>query len=103
MSSPDAASPAPKRLTKTVRSRADREIGQIVEGCTILEKRVIIPPNPRERRMGVYDYLVEVPPQVVKPQGTKKRPPAPAPAQPSFTRATPEEMRGGLIRRLPSR
>ena len=42
--------------TKTVRSRFSHEIGEKVEGCTILEKRVVIPPVPAERRLGVYDY-----------------------------------------------
>ena len=93
-------------MTKTVRSRSDREIGQLVEGCTILEKRVVIPPNLRERRLGVYDYLVDVPPLPEKP--SKRRaapspPAAPAPPRESFTRATPSERSGGLIRRLPSR
>lgn len=102
MSSDNTASPGLNRLTKTVRSRSNREIGQQVEGCSILEKRVVIPPNFRGRSLGVYDYLVEVPPAVEKPRGSRK-PPAPAPTQESFTRATPEEMNGRLIRRLPSR
>ena len=49
-------------MTKTIRSRFDHEVGGMVEGCTILEKRMVIPPNPAERRRGVYDYFVEVPP-----------------------------------------
>ena len=97
-------------MTKTVRSRFDHEIGQKVEGCVILEKRVIIPPNPGERRLGVYDYLVEVPPAPApapKARGPQKASSAPvqtrqAPEE-SFTRATPEEMQGSVIRRLPSR
>jgi hypothetical protein len=72
-----------------------------VEGCTILEKRVVIPPDPRERRLGVYDYLVEVPPAPVKDRTPHKRQ-AP-PERGSFTRSTPEEMGGRVIRRLPSR
>jgi hypothetical protein len=96
-------------LTKTVRSRFPHEVGQKVEGCTILEKKVIIPPNPVERRLGVFDYLVEVPPAPVKPQRATRtrepraaRPAATAPDS-DFTRATPEERHGGVIRRVPSR
>lgn len=95
-------------ITKTVRSRFPHEVGEKVEGCTILEKRVVIPPNPAEQRRGVYDYLVEVPPA---PVAAKSRAPraaaAPArssaPEQESFTRATPEEMGARVIRRLPPR
>ena len=103
-------------LTKTVRSRFSHEVGEKVEGCTILEKRVIIPPQPSERRLGVYDYLVEVPPQAVKPRETHERTKpssrssstgsytrSSAPEQGSFTRSTPEEMASRVIRRLPSR
>jgi len=91
-------------MTKTIRSRFNHEIGQAVEGCTILEKRVIIPPVPSERRLGVYDYVVEVPPEPPKTRGSQKRTPAsPQPAQASFVRATPDEMVGSVIRRLPSR
>ena len=90
-------------MTKNIRSRSDKEIGQQVEGCTILEKRVVIPPDPRERRLGVYDYLVEVPPAPAKPaRGPQKRPSS-APERGSFTRSTPEEMGGRVIRRLTSR
>jgi hypothetical protein len=95
-------------ITKKVRSRFPHEVGEKVEGCTILEKRVVIPPNPAEQRRGVYDYLVEVPPA---PVAAKSRAPraaaatdrASAPAQESFTRATPEEMGSRVIRRVPSR
>ena len=94
-------------LTKTVRSRFNHEIGEKVEGCTILEKRVVIPPNEAERRRGVYDYEVEVPPIVEKPRavrGASRTTAAPArPTTPdSYTRTTPEEM-GAVIRRIPSR
>ena len=58
-------------MTKTVRSRFDHEIGQQVEGCTILEKRVVIPPEPSERRLGVYEYVVDAPPRT----GKATRPP----------------------------
>src|SRR5438270_2257735 len=91
------------RMTKTIRSRFDHDIGQQVGGCTILEKRVIIPPDPQERRLGVYDYVVEAPPVVAKTRTAQKRSPAPlSPVQPeeSFTRSTPEEMNGRLIRRF---
>ena len=75
----------------------------------ILERRVVIPPDPVEKRRGVYDYVVEVPPAPEKPQRVARRvavssgSSAPSAPQESFTRSTPEEMRGGLIRRLPSR
>ncbi|SPE37600.1 conserved hypothetical protein [Candidatus Sulfopaludibacter sp. SbA3] len=92
-------------LTKTVRSRFSHEPGEKVEGCTILERKVIIPPNPAERRLGVYDYLVEVPPAPPeKPRANKKAPlpKASAAERGTFTRATPDEM-GSVIRRLPPR
>lgn len=92
-------------LTKTVRSRFSHEPGEKVEGCTILEKKVIIPPNPVERRLGVYDYLVEVPPAPPEKARASRKSPAPKPTAPdrgSFTRATPEEM-GAVIRRVPPR
>jgi len=94
-------------LTKTVRSRFNHEIGEKVEGCTILEKRVVIPPDEVERRRGVYDYEVEVPPTVEKPRaarGAARATAAPSrPATPdTYTRTTPEEM-GAVIRRIPSR
>ena len=92
-------------LTKTVRSRFSHEPGEKVEGCTILEKTVIIPPQPAERRLGVYDYLVEVPPAPPgKPRAAKKTPvaKAAAPDHGTFTRATPDEM-GSVIRRVPPR
>jgi hypothetical protein len=94
-------------LTKTVRSRFNHEIGEKVEGCTILEKRVVIPPDEVERRRGVYDYEVEVPPAVEKPRtrGAARAAAAPVarPATPdTYTRTTPEEM-GAVIRRIPSR
>ena len=88
-------------LTKTIRSRFDHEIGDTVEGCKVLERRVVIPPDPVEKRRGVYEFLVEVPPATIK----ASKGPARATSNPereSFTRATPEE-KGGVIRRLPSR
>ena len=95
-------------LTKTVRSRFDHSIGDNVEGCKIIERRVVIPPDPAEKRRGVYDYLVEVPPAPEKPQPRARKAsapssPSPAAREESFTRATPEEMGGSVIRRLPSR
>ena len=100
-------------LTKTVRSRFNHEVGDKVEGCTIVEKHVIAPPNPAEQRRGIYDYVVEVAPAPVKE--TRKRAASSSsrsnggsgdrqPSAPSegFTRATPDEM-GGVIRRVPSR
>jgi len=90
--------------TKTIRSRFPHEVGESVEGCRILEKRVVIPPDPVERRRGVYDYVVEVSP--APPKQPRKAPmrqaPPPASGEESFTRAAPDEM-GGLIRRIPSR
>lgn len=95
-------------LTKTVRSRFNHEVGDKVEGCTIIEKIVVAPPVPAEQRRGIYDYIVEVPPAPVKE--TRKRA-ARSPSEPTsrssgptegFTRATPDEM-GGVIRRVPSR
>ncbi len=93
-------------LTKTVRSRFSHEPGEKVEGCVILEKKVIIPPVPAERRLGVYDYLVEVPPAPPeKPKSRKAQAQtqkSSTPERGSFTRATPDEM-GSVIRRLPPR
>ena len=78
-----------------------------MEGCTILERKVIIPPNPVERRLGVYDYLVEVPPAPVKAvKASKTREPRKSAAtsqEDDFTRASPDEHGGGVIRRLPQR
>jgi len=97
-------------LTKTVRSRFSHEVGEKVEGCTIIEKHVIAQPVPAEQRRGIYDYVVEVPPAAAKE--TRKRAPSsrsagssPKPAadaQEGFTRTTPDQM-GGVIRRVPSR
>jgi hypothetical protein len=93
-------------MTKSVRSRFNHEVGGRVEGCTILEKRVVIPPDPVERRLGVYDYVVEVPPAPPAPAGksrTSSKPSSSAVAAPgSFTRTTPDKV-GTVIRRVPSR
>ena len=97
-------------MTRTTRSRFDHDVGGTVEGCTILEKRIVIPPDPAERRRGVYEYLLEVPPTAMKPDpvsrgskpGVKGDVRKLAPKRESFTRSTPDE-RGGVVRRLPSR
>ncbi len=94
-------------MTKTVRSPFNHEVGGTVEGCTILEKRIVIPPEPAERRRGVYDYLVDVPPlpadarsgKTASSRSSKAASPAPAQASAGFTRATPDEM-GSVIRRI---
>lgn len=85
-------------MTKTIRSQFVHEVGEMVEGFVILEKSTVIPPVPLERRRGVYDYLVEVPPAPVKGDSTRKT----IPERGSFTRTTPEE-RSGVVRRMPSR
>ncbi|HLY20204.1 MAG TPA: hypothetical protein VKR61_23415 [Bryobacteraceae bacterium] len=85
-------------LTKTVRSRFAHEPGEMIEGCVILEKHTVIPPDEIERRRGVYDYLVEVPPMAEKPKAARV---ATAPAG-TGTRMTPE-MHGTVIRRMSSR
>jgi hypothetical protein len=87
-------------MTRTIRSRFDHEVAGMVEGCTILEKRTVIPPDPVERRRGVYEYVVEGPPPAMKSSGLARKPAAPE--RGSFTRSTPDE-RGGVIRRVPSR
>ena len=94
-------------MTKTVRSPFNHEVGGAVEGCTILEKRVVIPPEPAERRRGVYDYLVDVPPlpasarsgKAASARVPKAARPAAAQGSAGFTRATPDEM-GSVIRRI---
>jgi len=85
-------------MTKTIRSQFVHEVGETVEGFKILEKRTVIPPVPRERRRGVYDYLVEVPPVPMKGASPRKA----LPERGSFTRSTPDD-RSGVVRRLPSR
>ena len=105
-------------MTKTVRSPFNHEVGGTVEGCTILEKRVVIPPDPTERRRGVYDYLVDVPPlpesarsgktassrpgKASSPRAASSASAAPAQGPAGFTRATPDEM-GSVIRRISGR
>ena len=99
-------------MTKTIRSPFNHEVGGTVEGCTILEKRVVIPPIPAEHRRGVYDYLVDVPPLPAagrtgkaassRPSKAAKASPARAGEAPAFTRASPDEM-GSVIRRIGGR
>ena len=97
-------------MTKTVRSFFSHEVGGTVEGCTILEKREVIPPNPAERRRGVYDYLVDVPPvpaearpgKAASSRAPKAARAAKAQESGGFTRATPDEM-GSVIRRIGGR
>jgi hypothetical protein len=89
--------------TKTIRSRFDHQIGDLVEGCKVIERTVVIPPNEAERRRGVYDFLVEVPPApAAAPKARSPERKAPATERESYTRCTPEEA-GSVIRRLPSR
>jgi len=85
-------------MTKTIRSQFVHEVGGMVEGFVILEKRTVIPPAPVERRRGVYDYLVEVPPTPMKGASGRKT----VPERGSFSRSTPDE-RSGVVRRVPSR
>jgi hypothetical protein len=96
-------------MTKTVRSPFNHEVGGKVEGCTILEKRMVIPPDPVEKRRGVYDYLVEVPPLPVNARSGKaassrspKEKRSESQGSAGYTRATPEEM-GSVIRRIGGR
>jgi hypothetical protein len=70
----------------------------------------VIPPDPIERRRGVYDYLVEVPPLPVGARASKaanSRPakaakPVQAKETAAYTRSTPDEM-GSVIRRIGGR
>ena len=80
-------------MTETIRSRSNREVGQEVEGKTILEKKIVIQPDPANKRLGVYEYVVSVSRQDKKPQSVS------TPSAGS-TRETPEERGAGLIRRL---
>ena len=91
-------------MTETLRSRSNREIGQEVEGKTILEKKVVIAPDPVNKRLGVYEYVVAVSRQDKKPPAasTARRSSASGGDEGSL-RLTPEERGIGLIRRLGSR
>jgi hypothetical protein len=86
-------------MTKTVRSRFIHEVGESVEGCKILTKSIVIPPDPVARRRGIYDYLVEAPPALGKASPAREAAPAPV----SYTRSTPAAIGAPLIRRIPSR
>jgi hypothetical protein len=98
-------------MTKTVRSRFNHEVGESVEGYTILEKSIIAPPDLVEKRRGIYDYLVEMPPEIMKPRSsrdtaretTRGSAHEAAPTRDSYTRSTPDERGGRVIRRIPSR
>jgi hypothetical protein len=85
-------------MTRTTRSLYDHEVGETVEGCIVLEKRIVIPPVPAERRRGVYEYLLDVVPTPVKTGSPRKA----ASERGSFTRSTPDD-RGGVVRRVLSR
>jgi hypothetical protein len=84
-------------MTETIRSRSNREVGQEVEGKTILEKKIVIQPDPVNKRLGVYEYVVAVSRQDKKPPAVSSSPGA------SSIRLTPEERGAGLIRRLGTR
>lgn len=97
-------------MTETIRSRSNREIGQEVEGKTILEKRVVIAPDPVNKRLGVYEYIVEASKQDKKPPAASSNGSRSSSSSRSSnggdtgsTRLTPEERGIGLIRRLGSR
>jgi hypothetical protein len=85
-------------MTRVVRSQFDHEVGGTVEGCIILERRTVIPPLLAERRRGVYEYVVEVPPTPMQTDLARKV----APERGFFTRSTPGD-RAGVVRRLPPR
>jgi|SRR5581483_451235 len=99
-------------LTETIRSRSNREVGQEVEGKTILEKRIVIAPDPVNKRLGVYDYVVAVSRQDKKPpaashgsrsSGRTSGSTGSGGGNEGSSRLTPEERGIGLIRRLGSR
>jgi hypothetical protein len=90
-------------MTETIRSRSNREIGQEVEGKTILEKKVVIAPDPVNKRLGVYEYVVEVSRQDKKPPSASNGSRRSGNGGEGSSRLTPEERGIGLIRRLGSR
>ena len=90
-------------MTKTVRSRFNHEVGESVEGCKILEKIIVAPPDLVERRRGIYDYVVEVAPEIVKSRTSREAAREAAPTRDSYTRSTPDDRGGRVIRRIPSR
>ena len=91
-------------MTETIRSRSNREVGQEVEGKTILEKRVVIAPDPPNKRLGVYEYVVAASRQDKKPpSGGNRSNGNGGGGNGGSTRLTPEERGIGLIRRVGSR
>lgn len=96
-------------MTETIRSRSNREVGQEVEGKTILEKRVVIAPDPVNKRLGVYEYVVAAsrqdkkPPSASNSNGRRTSNGGSGSASEGSSRLTPEERGIGLIRRLGSR
>src|ERR1051326_7828420 len=97
-------------MTETIRSRSNRDVGQEVEGKTILEKRIVIAPDPVNKRLGVYEYVVAVSRQDKKPpaasRGTRGSNGSSGNGNgggDGSSRLTPEERGIGLIRRLGSR
>ena len=91
-------------MTETIRSRSNREIGQVVEGKTILEKRIVIAPDPVNKRLGVYEYVVAVSRQDKKPPSASNgNRGGSTTGGEGASRLTPEERGIGLIRRLNSR
>ena len=96
--------------TETIRSRSNCAVGQEVEGKTILEKRVVIAPDPVNKRLGVYEYIVEASKQDKKPPAasssgnrSSSNGRSSSGGDAGSTRLTPEERGIGLIRRLGSR
>ena len=45
--------------TEIIRSRRNVEVGDLIEGRAVIEKELIMPPNEKLKRLGVYDYTVE--------------------------------------------
>ena len=93
-------------MTETIRSRSNREIGQEVEGKTILEKKIVIAPDPANKRLGVYEYTVAASRQDKKPPSATNGNRGGSVQNGSgegSSRLTPEERGVGLIRRLGSR
>jgi hypothetical protein len=88
-------------MTETIRSRSNREVGQEVEGKTILEKKIVIQPDPANKRLGVYEYVVAASRQDKKPPSVSSQ--RARSTQAGSTRETPEERGAGLIRRLGTR
>jgi hypothetical protein len=82
-------------MNKTIRSRSNREVGELVEGHKILSKTVVIPPDPAARRFGVYDYEVEPALVVAPPRASRSA----AAASNAGARLTPLE-RGTVLRRI---